>query len=128
MFQSSSQSLNQWRIQPFDLICRHNLDLWLPVAKSDCARDADGFPLDRARSLICPLSGTRPQCASEGLVGVFSCEIDKCGPQWAGPHTDNATSNVDFFADIPDGFRVFYHYLLVRMRHNRAEKQCENCK
>ena len=41
------------RIQGFDLICRHDLDLWLPVVKSSCASDADdfwlsGFP-DRQR-------------------------------------------------------------------------------
>ena len=33
------------RIQEFDLICRHDLDLWLAFAKPDCAGDADGFAL-----------------------------------------------------------------------------------
>jgi hypothetical protein len=40
------------RIQSFDLICRHDVDLWLSVAKSDYAGDADGFPLDHGKSLI----------------------------------------------------------------------------
>ena len=29
------------RIQARDLICRHDLDLWLSVAKMDCAPDAE---------------------------------------------------------------------------------------
>jgi hypothetical protein len=36
-------------IQACDLIWRHDLDLWLPVAKSDCARNADGFSLDHGQ-------------------------------------------------------------------------------
>jgi hypothetical protein len=40
------------RLQACDLICRHDLNLWLPVAKSDCARDADRFSLDHGKSLI----------------------------------------------------------------------------
>ena len=40
------------RIQDCDLICRHDVDLWLSVAKLDCAGDTDDFPLDHGKSLI----------------------------------------------------------------------------
>ena len=40
------------RFQACDLICRHDLNLWLPVAKSDCTRNADGFSLDDGQPLI----------------------------------------------------------------------------
>ena len=68
------------RIQAFDLIYRHDLDLWLPVAKSDCAGDADSFPLDHGKSLIGCYR--RPGCdeCGERLVGVFSSEINERGP------------------------------------------------
>ena len=33
------------RIQAYDLIHRHNFDLWLPLVKFNCADDADVFPL-----------------------------------------------------------------------------------
>ena len=113
-------------VQAFDLICRHDLYLWLPVVKSDYAGDADDFPLDHGKSLIGRYC--RPGCNEPGerLIGVVSSEIDKCGTQWAGHHTDNATSHFDFFADILDSFRVLYHHWLARSRHNRAEKQAEH--
>ena len=40
------------RIQNFDLICRHDLNLWLPIVKLDCASDADDFPLNHSESPI----------------------------------------------------------------------------
>jgi hypothetical protein len=36
-------------------------------------------------------------------------------------------SHLGFFTDILNGFRVFYHYWLVRTRRNHAEKQSEHC-
>src|SRR5215475_9874746 len=69
------------RTQNFDLIWRHDLDLWLPVAKLDCTGDADDFPLDHSESLIGRYSGHGRNEASERLIGVFSSEIDKCGTQ-----------------------------------------------
>jgi hypothetical protein len=115
------------RIRNFDLIFRHDVDLGLAFAKFDCAGDGDHFSLDYSKSLIGRYSGPNRNEASERLIGVFSSEINKCGTQWAARHTDNATLHFDFFADILDSFRVFYHYWLVRTRRNRAEKQSENC-
>jgi hypothetical protein len=31
------------------------------------------------------------------LIGVFSSEIDKCGPEWAGRHGDDETAHLDLF-------------------------------
>ena len=45
------------RIQNFDLIRRHDVDLGLALAKFDCARDADDFSLDHSKSLIGRHSG-----------------------------------------------------------------------
>jgi hypothetical protein len=59
-FQSSLESLNQWRIQPFGLICRHDVDLWLAFSKFDSAGDADDFPSDHSKSPIGRYLG-RPQ-------------------------------------------------------------------
>src|SRR5258708_40351083 len=98
-----------------------------PVVKLDCACDADGFPLDHSKSLISRHCGPGRNVASERLIGVFSSEIDKCGPQWAGCYRDNPAAHLGFFADILNGFRVFYHYWLVRTRRNHAEKQSEHC-
>ena len=114
-------------IQAFDLIRRHDVDLRLPVVKSDCAGDADGFPLNHGKSLIGRYCGPRRNESSERLIGVLSSEIDKCGTQWAGCDTDNATSHLDLFTNVQDGFRVFYHYWLVPTRCNCAEQQRENC-
>jgi hypothetical protein len=116
------------RIQARDLIRRQDLDFWLPGSKSDCAGDADGFPLDHGKSLVNRYR--EPGCNESGerLIGVLSSEIDKCGPQWAGRHRDNTTPHLGFLADVLDGFGVFYHYRLVRVRHNCAENQSENCK
>src|SRR5215472_15027345 len=111
------------RLQAFDLICRHDLNLWLPVAKLDCASDADDFPLNHSESPIGRYSGLGRNKSSERLSGVFSSETDKCRTQRAGRHRDNPASYLDFFADIPNGFRVFYHFWLVCMHRNRAEKQ-----
>ncbi len=116
------------RIQAGDLICRHDLDLWLSIAKMDCAPDADGFPLDHGKSLIGRYRGSGWNESGKPLMGVFSSEIDKCGSQWASRHRDNPTSYLDFFADILNGFGVFYHYRLVCTRHSIAKKQSEkNC-
>src|SRR6516162_3734029 len=115
------------RIQACDLICRHDLNLWLPVAKSDCARDADRFSLDHGKSLISRYCGPGRNVASERLIGVFSSEIDKCGPQWAGCYRDDPAAHLGFFADILNGFRLFYHYWLVRTCRNHAEKRSEKC-
>jgi hypothetical protein len=114
------------KIQALDLICRHDLNLWFPVAKSDYACDADDFPLDHVKSLIPRYRGPGCNESGEGLIGVFSSEIDKCGPQWAGRHKDNPAAHLDIFADMLKGFRVFYHYWLVRTRYNRTNKQGEN--
>jgi hypothetical protein len=78
-FQSSLESLNQWRIQPFGLICRHDVDLWLAFSKFDSAGDADDFPLDHSKSPIGRYLGPGRNEPSEPLIGVFSSEIDKCG-------------------------------------------------
>jgi len=115
------------RIQACDLICRHDLDLWLPVAKSDCARDANGFPLDHGKPLIGGYTGSGRNVASERLIGVFSSEIDKCGPQGAGCYRDDPAAHLGFFADILNGFPVFYHSWFVRACHNHEEKQSEHC-
>ena len=115
------------RIQACDLICRHDLNLWLPVAKLDCACDANGFPLDHSKSPISRYGGPGRNVASERLIGVFASEIDKCGPQWAGCYRDDPTAHLGLFADILNGFRVFYHYWLIPTCRNRAEKQSERC-
>ena len=88
--------------------------------------DRDGFPLDHSKSLISRYCGPGRNVASEPLIGVFSSEIDKCGPQWAGCYRDNTAAHLGFFADILNGFRVFYHYSLVRVCRNRAQKQSEH--
>ena len=89
--------------------------------------DRDGFPLDHSKSLISRYCGPGRNVASEPLIGVFSSEIDKCGPQWAGCYRDNPAAHLDFFADILDGFRVFYHRWLVRTRRHNVEEQSDNC-
>ena len=97
------------------------------VAKADCAGNADGFPLDHGKSLIgCHCRSGRNE-PSERLIGVFCSEIDKRGPQRAGCYGDDLTAHLGLFADVLNGFRVFYHYRFVLMRYNRAEKQDENC-
>jgi hypothetical protein len=113
-------------IQAFDLICRKYLYLGLSLAKADRAGDADGSPLDHGESLIACYRG--PGCNESGelLVGIFSSEIDKCGPQRAGCYRHNPTDYLDLFTDIITGIRVFYQYQLVRTRHNRTQKQSEN--
>jgi hypothetical protein len=116
------------RIQDFDLICQHDVDLWLSVAKVDCAGNADDFALDRGKSLIGRYWGPGRNESSECLIGVVSSEIDKCCTQWAGCYGNDPAAHLDFFADIPSGFRIFYHFWLVRMGHNRAEKQSEDRK
>jgi len=75
------------------------------AAKSDCAGDADSFPLDHGKSLIGCYR--RPGCdeCGERLVGVFSSEINERGPQWAGCYRYNAAAHLDPFADILNGFR-----------------------
>ena len=115
------------RTQNFDLIWRHDLDLWLPVAKLDCTGDADDFPLDHSESLIGCYSGHGRNEASERLIGVFSSEIDKCCTQRAARHRYDPTSHLDRFADILNRFRVFYDYWLIRTRRNRAKEQTEHC-
>ena len=45
----------------------------------------------------------------------------------AGCYRDNPAAHLGFFTDILNGFRVFYHYRLVRTRRNHAEKQSEHC-
>jgi hypothetical protein len=77
------------RIQTFDLIRRHDFDLWLPVPKSDCASYADDFPLDHSKSLIWGYLGPGRNEPSELLIGIFSSEIDKCRPKWASRHRDD---------------------------------------
>src|SRR6516165_820368 len=114
------------RISAFDLICRHDLNLSLPVAKLDCASDADDFSLNHSESAIGRYSGPGRNKSSERLSGVFSSETDKCRTQWAGRHRDNPTSYLDFFADILGGFRVFYHCWLVRTCRHNAEEQSDN--
>jgi hypothetical protein len=79
---------------------RHDLNLWLPVAKSNYACDADGFPLDHSKSLISRHCGPGRNVASERLIGVFSSEIDKCRTQRAGCYRDNPATHLGFFADI----------------------------
>src|SRR6516162_8388800 len=116
------------RLQACDLICRHDLNLWLPVAKLDCANDADDFPLNHSESPIGRYSGPGRNKSSERLSRVFSSKAYKCRTQWAGRHRDNQTSYLDFFADIPNGFGIFYHYRLVRMCRNRPEKESDDCK
>src|SRR6516165_8355885 len=115
------------RISAFDLICRHDLNLWLPVAKLDCASDADYFPLNHSESPIGRYPGPGRNKSSERLSGVFSSETDKCRTQRAGRQRDNPASYLDFFADIPNGFRVFYHYWLLPTGRNFIEKQSQNC-
>jgi hypothetical protein len=44
-------SLNRRRIQAFDLICRHDVNLGLAFAKFDCTSDGDDFPLDLRRDV-----------------------------------------------------------------------------
>jgi hypothetical protein len=61
-------------------------------------------------------------------LGYFSSEIDESGPQWAARHRDNPAAHLYHFADIFNGFRVFYHYWLVCTRCNKAEQQTENRK
>src|SRR6516162_6657358 len=120
-------SVYQRRIQTFDLICRHDCDFRLPFVKFNCAGDADGFPLDHGKSLIGGYPGSGCNESGEPLIWVLSSEIDKCGPQWAGRHRDNPATHLDLFADILNGFRIFYHYWLARTRRNRTEKQSEHC-
>jgi hypothetical protein len=122
----SGLSKHPLRIQAFDLICRQDLDLWLPVAKSNCAGDADGFPLDHGKSLIGSYRGPGRNESGERLIGVFSPEIDKCRPKWASRNRDDPAPHLNLFADILNGFRVFYNDWLVRTRHNRTQKQSEN--
>jgi hypothetical protein len=80
------------KISAFDLICRHDLNLWLPVAKLDCASDADDFPLNHSESPIGRYSGPGRNKSGKRLSGVFSSETDKYRTQWAGRHRDNPTS------------------------------------
>ena len=40
------------RIRPFDLTCRRDFDLRLPIVQFDCAGDADDFSLERGDSLV----------------------------------------------------------------------------
>ena len=77
----SRLSVYQRRIQNFDLICRHDVDLGFAFAKFDCAGDADDFPLDRGKSPIGRYWGASSNEPGERLIGVFSSEIDKCCPQ-----------------------------------------------
>ena len=49
---AANDSAFRLRIQAFDLVCRHDLDLWLAFAKFGLSGDADGFPLDHGKSLI----------------------------------------------------------------------------
>jgi hypothetical protein len=69
------------RIQNFDPICRHDVDLGLALAKFDCARDADDLSLDHSKPLIGRYAGSCRNEAGELLIGVFSSEIDKCCTQ-----------------------------------------------
>ena len=64
-------------IQACDLIWRHDLDLWLPVAKSDCARNADGFSLDHGQTLVGCYRSAGCNESGEVLIGVVSSEVDK---------------------------------------------------
>jgi hypothetical protein len=114
------------RIQACDLICRHDFNLWLPVVKSDNARDADGFTLDHSKPLIVRYRRSGCNESGESLIRIFSSEIDKCGPKRTGCYRGNPALYLNFFADILHGFRVFYHYRLVRVRRNYAERQSEN--
>jgi hypothetical protein len=57
------------------------------------------------------------------VIRIFSSEIDKCGPEWAGRDGDEATAHLDFFAYVMNGFRVFDHRQLVRTCCNQAKQQ-----
>jgi hypothetical protein len=67
------------RIQAFDLICRYDVDLWLSVAKFDCAAYADDFPLNQGKSLIGRYRGAGRNETSKRLIGEFCSKIDKSG-------------------------------------------------
>jgi len=58
------------RIQDFDLVCRHDLNLRLTFPKSDCATDAYGFPLDHSESLIARHGGPGRNEPSECCRGI----------------------------------------------------------
>jgi hypothetical protein len=105
---------------------RHDLDLWLPVVKLNCAPDIDGFPLDHAKSRIGRYPGSGCNESGKLLMGVVSSKINKCGPQWASRYRDNPTAHFDFFADIMNRFGVFYHWRLIRTCRDNAEKQSKN--
>ena len=115
------------RIHACNLIRRQDFDFRLPLVKFNCVGDADGFPLDPGKSLIGSYRRPGRDKPGERLIGVVSSEIDKCGTQRAGCYRDNPPAHLDLFADIFNGFRVFYHYRLARTRRNRTEKQSENC-
>jgi hypothetical protein len=53
------------------LIYRHDLDLWLPVVKSDNARDADGFTLDHGKPLIGRYRRSGCNESGEPLFGIL---------------------------------------------------------
>jgi hypothetical protein len=85
------------------LICRYDLNLWLPVAKSDCACDADGFPLDHGKSLIGGYRGSGWNESGESLIGILSSEIDECGSQWTGCYRGNPAVHLGLLSDILNG-------------------------
>jgi hypothetical protein len=115
-------------IPALNLVHRQDFDFRFASVKFDCTGDADDFPLERGNPLVSRYFGPGRNEPSKRLIGVCSSEIDKSRPQRAGRHRDNSATHLYLFADIVNAFRVFYHYWLVRTRHNRAEKQAQNCK
>ena len=75
----SRLSVYQRRIQNFDLICRHDVDLGFAFAKFDCACDADDFPLDHGKSLIGRYWGTSSNEPGERLIDLRDTDtVDSC--------------------------------------------------
>jgi hypothetical protein len=50
----------------------------------DCAGDANDFSLEDSNQLVSRHFRTGRNEPSESLIGVFSSEINKCSPEWAG--------------------------------------------
>jgi hypothetical protein len=65
---------------------------------------------------------------SKRLIGVFSSEINKSSPEWAGRDGDDQTAHLDVFANVLNGFRVLDHARVVRVCCNQADQQTENRK
>ena len=81
----------------------------------------------RSKSLIGRHFGPDRNEAGELLIGVFSSEIGKCGPE-CGCDRDDETAHLGVSADILNRFRVFDYRQLVRTCRNQEEQQTYNRK